>query len=491
MTHAFHSTFAGRAWFAASILALGLSWIAQPLFAQSAYVFQDSATDSMEDRVRALESELQSLREALGSGSPDAAVPDPAAGGAVGTTPGNCCRRCGCASSCLCPLDPAPCIDCPRVSTLGPNFNVSLFGTVTLDMVFSQPRTIAPGTPFFLATASQQNFDENTVSFHARQSSVGAALAGPQFGAWKSGGLVLVNFFNDAVIVDQYGVLPLQAYGELRNDRWRVSAGLQFDVFSPGAPTVLPFSFLSASGNAGNSFRGQLRLERYFNLSDNVQWLGQVALSEPVATTINPEFRLLEDNGWPNVEGRVAVGIGQPELVAGAMRRPFELGTSGVVGQLRTTLPAQSQIVTDVWGAGIDFRWKFLPFMGVAGEVFKGKGIGTYNAGVLQNVNTDLLNPANSTFEAIETAGGWLETFVYWTPCLHSHVGYGIDDPTDSDLGIGQRRENSTYFGNILWDVNPSLRLGFEFTWRETKYNSPVPLDNEGAGFHTQMQWAF
>ncbi len=53
---------------------------------------------------------------------------------------------------------------------------------------------------------------------------------------------------------------------------WRFAAGLQFDVFSPGIPTVLPFSALAASGNAGNSFRGQLRLERFLYPSNDSQW---------------------------------------------------------------------------------------------------------------------------------------------------------------------------------------------------------------------------
>ncbi len=42
---------------------------------------------------------------------------------------------------------------------------------------------------------------------------------------------------------------------------------------------------------------------------------------------------------------------------------------------------------------------------------------------------------------------------------------------------------------NLLWDLNQTFRVGFEFAWRETDYN--IDLDNEGAGFHTQFQWAF
>jgi hypothetical protein len=407
---------------------------------------------------------------------------------------GKCCDCCGGFYSCQCPLTPAPCIECPHVSTLSPYFNVRFFGALKLDMLFSEARTIALGTPFFLGTRPTVGFDQNVVSIHARQSTLGAAFTGPQFCGFQSGGLVVAMFFNDSVIEDRYGLLPLQAYGELKNNDWRFAAGLQFDVFSPRAPTVLPFSVLGASGNSGNSFRGQLRLERFLHPSDDCQWTLQFALSEPIGSTIDSAFRISEDNGWPNVEGRIALGIGQPEQVGLEAYRPFEIGVSGVVGQIRTSEPLLArQVVADVWGASVDCRWKITRCWGVAGEVYTGQALGTYNGAALQTVNLDLATPALSTLEGIRSTGGWFETFLYLTPCLHTHVGYGVDDPVDSDVGISQRTLNSTIFANLIWDLNQTFRIGFEFTWRETNRRSipMVDFDNEGAGFHTQFQWAF
>ena len=266
----------------------------------------------------------------------------------------------------------------------------------------------------------------------------------------------------------------------MKNSEWRFAAGLLFDVFAPGAPTVLPFSVLGASGNAGNSFRGQVRLERYIQPSADRQWTIQFALSEPVSSTIDPSFRLAEDNGWPNVEGRIALGCGC--LDESTARRPFEFGLSGVVGQLRTTVLNTSQDVTDVWGVNADLYWKVTDSIGIAGEAFTGEALGTYNAGILQGINT-------VTFDGIRSSGGWIETFVYWTPCLHSHFGYGIDDPRDVDVHPTGRIKNETYFANAIWDVNSTFRIGTELAWRETAYS--VLPDNDGVGFHTQFQWSF
>lgn len=399
-----------------------------------------------------------------------------------------CGSYCGCGAcrSCQCPTPQAPCVDCPRVSTLNPYYNISIFGAVTVDMVFNGRRPVAPGTPYFLTPGPLPGREQSTFDIHARQSTLGAALVGPQLGQWQTGGQVLGVFYNDNVIADKYGVLPMLAYGELRNDAWRFAAGLQFDVFNPMIPTILPFSALSASGNSGNAFRGQVRAERFIQPSANSQWTLQAALSEPIATTIDPTFGISEDAGWPNVEARVALALG--EAGAGpAAQRPFEWGVSGVVGQLRTSpaLP-DPQVVADVWGVGSDLRVRLSERFGMAAEMYSGQGLGTYNGAILQTINRDTLNSVRST-------GGWCEVYAYLTPCLHSHWGYGIDDPLDRDVSVDPtalgRIRNETYFANLLWDLNQSLRIGFEFSWRETVYR--VLPGNEGAGFHTQCRWAF
>lgn len=107
----------------------------------------------------------------------------------------------------------------------------------------------------------------------------------------------MAAFYNDAIVVDQYGLLSLPAYGELASSNCRFAAGLKFDVFNPDAPTVLSFSVLNASGNSVNGFRGQLCVERFSRPADDRQWMLQFALSEPTASTIDPRFRLFEDNG--------------------------------------------------------------------------------------------------------------------------------------------------------------------------------------------------
>jgi hypothetical protein len=165
-------------------------------------------------------------------------------------------------------------------------------------------------------------------------------------------------------------------------------------------------------------------------------------------------------------------------------RPPFEVGLSGLVGQLRTTTPMPPRrVVAGVWGVGADCRWKLTDRFGVQGEAFAGQTLGTYNGGLLQNVNS-------VTFEGVHAAGAWGEVYYYWVPeKLHSHVGYGVNDPLDREVAPGQIVRNRTVFGNLIWDVSRAFRLGCEVTWRKTAYRGAE--NAEGATFQTVAQWNF
>src|SRR5262249_12025117 len=153
-------------------------------------------------------------------------------------------------------------------------------------------------------------------------------------------------------------------------------------------------------------------------------------------------------------------------------KRPFEVGVSGVVGEIRTTVPATTQVVASVWGLGADLRWAVSERFGVQGELFVGQTLGTYMGGILQNTNAN-------TFAGLHAAGGWIEWYYYICPeKLHTHVGYGLDDPLDRDLAPGQPVRDETYFANLIWDPTSHFRLAGEFTHRRTAYSAL--RNNEG-----------
>src|SRR5262249_55011870 len=156
------------------------------------------------------------------------------------------------------------------VTTGDGDFQLVLGGAVVADFLYSTHTPVAPGTPFFLVPGSPFGFQSNTFDATARQTNLFALFSGPEVFDFKSGGLVWVNLYDATIVADRYGLLPIVAFGELKNDDWRFAAGLQFDVFNPLNPTVLPFSLLMTSGNVG-AYRGQARVERYLHPDEDTQ----------------------------------------------------------------------------------------------------------------------------------------------------------------------------------------------------------------------------
>jgi hypothetical protein len=316
---------------------------------------------------------------------------------------------------------------------------------------------------------------------------LGAIIQGPEICDLKAGGLFLAALYSETLVADRYGILPLQAYGELKNDFHRFAAGLQLDVFNPLIPSMVNFNTIWGSGNAGG-YRGQVRGERYFYPGPEAQITVQVAMGEALPTIITDgrkvtDLQLSEDNGWPNVEGRLALALGALEGEGHEAKRPLEVGVSGLVGQVRNTiLVLGDRVVANTWGVAADARWKINERFGFQGEVFHGQTLGTYLGGSLQTVNA-------VTLEGIRASGGWLELYAYLTPCVHLHVGYGIDDPLDRSVAIGQILRNETCFSTLYWDVTKDFRVGLELSYRETSYRGL--RDNDGVLVHTQFQWKF
>ena len=340
---------------------------------------------------------------------------------------------------------------------------------------FSSSRyTFNPGQPLIVSPKDPAA----SYDLSAQQSMVYAAFRGPKWGSWTPGAFAIF-WLQDNLLAEGYSFTPVVAYGEIGNGAWRVAAGQNFDVFAPRDPDTLPNGKLAATGNPG-AYRPQFRVERNFEAGPGFGGVVQLAASSPVTTALPSNVDLanlqgqeiVEDNGWPNLEARLNFGFGaNADRAGGRNLRPVELGVSGIVGQLRVldnirpsdplTLVSDRSTV-NVWGAAIDGQIALGRRFGLSGELYTGQGLGEYMAGILQTYN-------RATNQAVPTAGGWGQFYVYLADNLRLNLGYGIDHAQDS--GLFGLQVNSGVFANLLWDVNPWLQLGLEGNYKLTTYD--------------------
>jgi hypothetical protein len=378
------------------------------------------------------------------------------------------------------------------VSMLNGKSRLKFFGSLSALTILSTDRPFAPGLPLFLLPASPFGLDTNTFDIHARQSNIGAIFTGPDAHGFTPSATFVSFIANDTLTGDSYGLLPYNAFGELKNEDWRFAAGLQTDVFNPRKPTVISLGSMFTSGNTG-SFRSQARIERFMKPSSSRQYTIQLALSDPIQSVLDDrDLRIQEDNGWPNVEGRIGMGFGPIEsLEGGRNARPFELGSSAFVGQIRSTrsilAPEDPQSPTrnviDCWGFGVDGALNLTSSIGIQGELFTGAGLGEYNGGIGQTFD-------DATEQAIRSNGGWAEVFAYVTSKFHVHSGYGIDSPLSNSESSFVIRENQTYFVNFVWNVTRNIQLSNQVDYRKTSFADPL-LDAEGCIFYSEFLWTF
>ena len=98
--------------------------------------------------------------------------------------------------------------------------------------------------------------------------------------------------------------------------------------------------------------------------------------------------------------------------------------------------------------------------------------------------------PYNAYGELKSASGGWGEVFLYLTPQLHLHTGYGVDSPLRRTGDTFLLTENQTLYTNLVWNWTKNIQISNQVDFRKTKYRDPL-LDAEGVIFYSEFQWKF
>jgi len=339
------------------------------------------------------------------------------------------------------------------------------YGYLWGNAVYETERSVVGPYTLFVESATRQGED----AFYAdgRNSRLGFDVLGPKvpfFGCARSGGKIEFDFQGDINGTENKGgVLLRHAYAEVKDERFRLLIGQTWDVVSPLYPGTLMYSVGWGGGNIGYR-RGQLRLERFLDVSDTTLLTLQGSLNQNVFLD-RSLTRRAEASGWPLLEARAAITQGY----RGKGGLPITLGFSGHVGeQGLDQLDVGGVVLVDdvrrkTWSFNVDLRAPITERLGFQGEFFTGANLGTFLGGVIQGINPVTLEP-------IRSSGGWFELWYDWTPKLHSHFGYAVDDPNDNDIAAGGRTYNHFYYANLSYDLTKKFLMGVEVSSWKTLY---------------------
>jgi hypothetical protein len=377
-----------------------------------------------------------------------------------------------------------------RVKSSSEDVGLMIYGRIALDTVTSDGRLLSPFGYIFLAPGTRESQWTNVIS--ARQSTLGFLFTGPDLGSFKTLARFETYFLSNLIDANVYGLAQYFLYAKLMNDDWAFTGGVTSALVNPRAPSVLNPASGSDFGNLG-FMRPHLRAERFLKVNENLLITPQVALSSPVGTdffqtpTAGPDgIQLGEENGWPNVESRLAFGVGQkPE---GSRFHPLEFGVSGAVGELRFSRsnfvdPAE-RFTTLVWMYGADFRWQITPKWAFTAEGFYGNALGSYAAGIKQTFNT-------VTGQGVRACGGFMELEYKITPQWITHAGYMVDDPLDRDVAIDGRTRQQNVYGNVLYVHNRYVQVGFEVARLWAGFKGTSRDDNQAWVLHNKIIFTF
>jgi hypothetical protein len=371
------------------------------------------------------------------------------------------------------------------------SLRVFMGGSLKTLASYSPKRTLPGHAANFVLLPKDPTGVESSFDLTARASTLYLAADGPKVGNFKLGGKVVVYLTKD-VSSPAYGILPAMMLMEASNDKWRFAAGQQVDVFAPRIPGLIDgFFALAASGCAGNSSRGQLRAEHYAKIGETGKLTVTAALSQPVSTYFSSDLRNNTTNkGVPNLEWALNYtldGQGDSWVPWGAL----EVGVSGVMGSYRVFRnDTVNGVITNVGintpkvrGYAADVAVRLGKRFGIQAEAYTGQALGNYLGGILQTTK----GPKD---REIRSSGWWMEAAYYWSANVHSRFGYGQDACRREDLMGAGILKNSTVFGNLTWEANRWLTLGFEMTHKDTRY-LPTGRDNKGMTYMGMVQFSF
>jgi hypothetical protein len=331
----------------------------------------------------------------------------------------------------------------PAEAKVNSKYKINIYGKVKFDAIYD---TNNMGKDEFITYLPKTADGKDRATFNVRDTRMGIAIEGPSYNGWNTKGRFETDFYGNAGDGSSNGALRIRlAYLDFAKGDTSVRVGQDWTPIASLNPTTLDFAIAGYNGNLWNRVP-QITVQQKFG--GGLEGLLSV-------------YR----NRWSDDEGTdtqihmpwAAAKIGYSGLLLDTERKAWlALGGAFRIGESNQNSVAPYLLALEAQ----------LPYQmfELRGEAYTGKGIGNeyfHKGGAF-----------NSTGDAIITNGGWVQLNAKPLKDLDLNVGYGIDDPKDSDVAGSFYRQSQYTYGNFIYQIMKDISAGIEGTYVDTEWDT-------------------
>jgi hypothetical protein len=344
-----------------------------------------------------------------------------------------------------------------------PIFSLKPYGYVKLDASYDTTRVSVGDYAFYVLPKVNGELD-NEFNMTARETRLGLQLAGPDTENLKTSGKIELDFYGPGGSANSANLRMRLGYLDVAHSSgFSVRAGQDWETFITVLPRMLNIAILADAGALGIR-RPQLRLSQEVPLSSTTKFTAKVAAARPIGQDLDGGGADDgADSGVPHFQYNALLET--PLLTEKASKFSF----SGVIGRDTLDTTVSNKVVAtdenhyDVWAM---IGSALLPVhrkVALQGTLWTGENLATYYGGIGQGINL-----AKNT--AISAKGFWVQLMTDPFECLNWNLGYGLDDPNDSDLNKGNRARNNMIFTSLYYKLTTAVTVAFEYSNITTAY---------------------
>jgi len=323
-------------------------------------------------------------------------------------------------------------------------------------------------------------------TFSMQDSILGAQFDTPEAqNGWKFSGRAEFDFARGGPAND-YDLHWRHLYVDAQHESgWSILFGQYWHLWKMVSPNEIDGAWMEQTGHPYRR-SPQLRVTRKWDLDENSSLeirTGVVKNGEGMGGDRDGNGTLDNvESAWPLFEGAI---VYDRKAAWEDGNRRWMVGLAGMYGREKVRVPVNDEFDSKMImvATSVPFLDKFM----FTGQFFAGDNLDGVQAGCYQGV----YQRPDFTYGTVSTRGGFFDIGYEFDDTWSFAVGYGFDDPTDSQArksGLGVCLNDRAYF-DVFYKITSNFKLAFEYARLRTKYASGVGVES-GTASTDRFQFA-